>query len=49
MNFSMFKFLLLASLQDLEDARNKETTHETFDQWFEEFIIFLGYTVEDKE
>jgi hypothetical protein len=50
MNYEMFKFSLLLQLAEFKKSAAEENfTSKNFDDWAEEFIRFLGYTVTDDE
>jgi len=48
MHFEMFKFSLLYKLGEFKKATDEVSFDaKDFDAWFEEFLIFLDYTIED--
>ena len=50
MNSKMFKFSLMLKLDAFITANEGlEGLPETFDDWFDYFLDYLGYTVQDED
>lgn len=49
MNKHLFKFSLLQNINDfMKDLPDDMKDFSTYDRWFEFFLTYLGYSVEDK-
>jgi hypothetical protein len=51
MNIQLFKFSLIQNVDSFIKEYSKVSTNpipETYDGWFELFLVHLGYTVEDQ-
>lgn len=52
MNSQLFKYSLILKLNEFiasNEGLNPEDLPNTFDAWFDYFLNYLGYTVEDSE